>query len=217
MLRPLQQLLETIYDTRGGQDVREFLLTQRHQLPAERRDTALDEEVVLIESQRETYLGVYIDAAVLERLTVRNPLRSLTGANIADFWTALEGVSHFSYLMWNAGHDRGVSQLELELQAEVDKYVASWWLLRRQHPGHLPRELHHALFSRTYVDAAMDGPRQHLYAAASRHASRFCARLESALGSNRPTLRRTALTALRRFYRLGIVRKLRHGWCQAPV
>jgi hypothetical protein len=217
MLRPLQQLLETIYDARSGQDVRDFLLTQRHELPSERRHAALDEEVVLIESAGETFLGVYIDGAVLERLHASNPLRSLTGANIADFWTALEGVSHFSYLTWNAEHDRGVSQLELELQAEVDKYVASWWLLRRQHPQHLPRELHHALFKCTRVDATLDRPRQHLYAAATRHAARFCARLESALASNRPSLQRMAVTALRRFYRLGSLSKLQHQWCQVST
>jgi hypothetical protein len=215
MLRPLQRLLETIYDARSGQDVRDFLLTRRHELPAERREAALDEEVVLIEARHETFLGVYIDATVLERLEAHNPLHSLTSANIADFWTALEGVSHFAYLTWNAQHDRGVSQLELELQAEVDKYVASWWLLRRQHPQHLPRELHRVLFQRTRIDQTLSRPRQNLYAAATRHAARFCARLEAALGSNRPALHHMAVTALRRFYRLGSLSKLQHRWCQA--
>jgi hypothetical protein len=217
MLQPLQHLLETIYDARSGRDVRDFLLTQRHELPTERQDAALDEEVVLIESPREAFLGVYIDAAVLERLKARDPFQSLSGANIADFWTALEGVSHFTYLTWNAGHDRGVSQLELELQAEVDKYVASWWLLRRQHPQHWPRELHHALFSRAHVDAALDHARQGLYAAATHHAARFCARLESALTSNRPTLRGMAVSVLRRFYRMGSLSKRQHRWCQVST
>ncbi|HYP80359.1 MAG TPA: hypothetical protein VEQ17_08725 [Steroidobacteraceae bacterium] len=210
MLRPLQRLLETIYDAPCGHDVRDFLLTQRHQLPVSRREAASDEELVLIEHPQESRLGLYIDAAVLERLESHNPLQGLDAGNLADFWTALEGVSHFSYLMWNAGHQRGVSQLELELQAEVDKYVASWWLLRRQHPEHQPRELHYLLFGCTRVDASMDAPRQDLYTAASRQAARFCSRLESALASNRPVLRRAAVAALRRFYRLGSTRKLQH-------
>jgi hypothetical protein len=209
MLRPLQHLLGTIYDAHCGHDVRDFLLTRRRQLPAVRREVADDEEVVLVTHGRDTRLGVFIDAAVLERLARRDPLQQLTGDNIADFWTALEGVSHFSYLMWNAGHDRGVSQFELELQGEVDKYVASWWLLRRQHPDHVPRELRHVLFERTMVNPALVASRRDMYAAASRHAARFCGRLESALGSGRPALRRAAVTALRRFYRFGSLRKLR--------
>jgi hypothetical protein len=210
MLRPLQQLLGSIYDAHCGHDVRDFLLTQRDDLPASRRDAADDEELVLVTQGGEAWLGVYIDESVLDRLAGHDPLRELCTSNIADFWTALEGVSHFSYLMWNAGHDRGVSQLELELQAEVDKYVASWWLLRRQHPHHVPRELHHALFTRTRVNPALDCRRRHLYAAASHYASRFCSGLEASLGSTRPAMRRAALAALRRFYRLGSTRKLRH-------
>jgi hypothetical protein len=210
MLRPLQKLLETIYDAPCGHDVRDFLLTQRRQLPRERREHAADEELVLVQQQRSARLGLYIDEAVLARLDAQDPLHALTGANIGDFWTALEGVSHFSYLMWNAGHQRGVSQLELELQGEVDKYIAAFWLLRAQHPGHRPRELHPALFERTRVDPRLPPARQQLYAAATRHAAGFCARLEAALLSNRPVLRHAAIATLRRFYRLGSTRKLRH-------
>lgn len=210
MLRPMQQLLGVIYDAHCRHDVRDFLLTRRSELPAERRAVADDEEVVLVTRGGETRLGVYIDAGVLSRLSQRDPLRSLDGDNIADFWTALEGVSHFCYLMWSADHGRGVSQLELELQAEVDKYVASWWLLRRQHPQHVPRELRHVLFERAVINPQLEAPRRELYATASRHAARFCARLEGSLGSGRPALRRAAVATLRRFYRLGSQRKLRH-------
>jgi hypothetical protein len=210
MLRPLQQLLETIYDAPCGHDVRDFLVTSRAQLPRERRASGPDEELVLVEHPRSSYLALYIDAALLARLKERDPLRSLDGGNIADFWTALEGVSHFSYLMWNAGHDRGISQLELEMQAEVDKYIASFWLLRAQHPKHAPRELHHLLFARTRVNPGLAPARQQLYAAASRHAGRFCAGLQAALLSNRPALCRRAIAALRRFYRMGAARKVRH-------
>jgi hypothetical protein len=147
---------------------------------------------------------------VLQRLREHDPLQALDAANIADFWTALEGVSHFSYLMWNAGHDRGVSQLDLELQADVDKYIASYWLLKAQHPSHAPRELLPLLFERTYINPNLTPARQHLYAAASRYAGRFCSRLQSALLSNRPALRGGAIAALRRFYRMGATRKLRH-------
>jgi len=209
MLRPLQQLLETIYDAPCGHDVRDFLLTERAQLPPARQLAASDEELVLIEHRRSCRLGLYIDSAVLQRLSEHDPLRALTGSNIADFWTALEGVSHFTYLMWNAGHARGVSQLELELQGEVDKYIAAFWLLRAQHPGHRPRELHPALFEKTRIDPRLPPARQQLYGAATGLAARFCARLESSLLSGRPVLRRAAITALRRFYRLGSTRKLR--------
>jgi hypothetical protein len=210
MLRPLQQLLETINDAPCGHDVRDFLITERKRLPRERRAQAADEELVLVERPRSRQLALYIDEAVLARLHERDPLRALDSSNIADFWTALEGVSHFSYLMWNAGHDRGVSQLELELQAEVDKYITSFWLLRAQNPQHQPRELHHLLFERTAVIPGLAPASQQLYAAASRYGARFCAALQSTLLSNRPAIRGRAISALRRFYRMGATRKVRH-------
>jgi len=211
MLRAVQRLLETIYDASSGHDVCDFLVTERAKLPHGRRGAGPDEELVLVERRRRTsYLALYIDEALLARLAQHDPLRRLDSTNIADFWTALEGVSHFSYLMWNAGHSRGVSQLDLELQAEVDKYIATFWLLRAQNTGHQPRELHPLLFTRTRVNPALPPATQHMYAAATRYAARFCSGLQSALLSGRPALRSRAVAALRRFYRMGAARKVRH-------
>jgi hypothetical protein len=210
MLRSLQRLLETIYDAPSGHDVRDFLVTERHHLPAERRMQAAEEELVLVEQRRRAYLMLYIDSAVLARLRKRDPLRALDGGNIADFWVVLEGVSHFSCLTWNAGYTRGISLLDLELQAEVDKYVASFWLLRSQDPTHRPRELHHTLFVRTHVNPDLPPARQHIYATATRYAARFCRALQSSLLSSRPAQRRGAIATLRRFYRLSSTEKLRY-------
>jgi hypothetical protein len=121
-------------------------------------------------------------------------------------------VSHFLYLAWNAGHDKPVSLLELEMQAEVDKYVASYWLLRRQSPGHFPRELHRMLFARTRIDPRVPAARAQVYREASRYAEKFCGRLERNLAHGRAGRQAAArdgevLAELRRFYRLTHARK----------
>ena len=210
LIRPLQRLLECIYDAPCGHDVRDFLVTERRHLPSERHALAAEEELVLVEQELDHYLMLYLDSELLARLREQDPLRALHGGNIADFWVALEGVSHFSCLMWNAGHDRGVSLLDLELQAELDKYICSFWLLRKQYPGHQPRELHHLLFERTKVDPTLPPARQQLYAKATYYAARLCNALQSSLLSTRSTQRRGALAMLRRFYRLSSPGKLRY-------
>jgi len=133
---------------------------------------------------------------------------------VADWWTALEGVSHFLYLAWNAGHDKPVSLLELEMQAEVDKYVASYWLMRRQYPGHFPAELRRVLFERTCIDPRLTRERSELYGEANRYAARFCRRLEQRLTqaahAERAHGEREVLAELRRFYRLSNARKRAH-------
>ena len=99
--------------------------------------------------------------------------------------------------------------LELELQAEVDKYVASLWLLRAQHPRHFPKELHALLFRCARVDPRLDAPAQRLYRQANHYAARFCSMLEHHFASDRRSLREAALRSLRRFYRLPALPKLR--------
>jgi len=46
------------------------------------------------------------------------------------------------------------------MQAEVDKYVVSCWLLRRQFPGRFPAELRRVLFERTRIDPSLTQARR---------------------------------------------------------
>ena len=119
----------------------------------------LPHRVLVTEDGDTLWVNVYLEPALLARLESANPFEALHGGNIADYWTALEGVSHFLYLAWNATFDRSVTLMELELQAEIDKYVSSLWLLREQNPRRFPEELHHILFERTRVDPALAGER----------------------------------------------------------
>jgi hypothetical protein len=203
LLQPLQDMLAGIYDLSMDHCVDDFLVTERARLPAAVRDTDTDEQVVVVEAAEAgdaASVGLFLDPQLLARLAAANPIQALHSGNVADYWTALEGVSHFIYLAWNAGHDRGVSLLELELQAEIDKYVTSWWLLREQDPGRYPAELHRLLFERCRIDDTLAGSRAELYREANRYAARFCHRMQQLLAGS--TRRQEALCELRRFYRL---------------
>jgi hypothetical protein len=100
--------------------------------------------------------------------------------------------------------------LELELQAEIDKYVGSWWLLRQQDPVRVPSELHYLLFERAHVDAKLAGARSDLYREANQFAARFCRRLERQLNAQVARVQLETLAELRRFYRLSREHKVRH-------
>jgi len=99
-----------------------------------------DEQLVVATQSDAVGVSLYLDPALLERLRHADPILALHQGNVADYWTALEGVSHFVYFAWNAAHDKPVSLLELEMQAEIDKYVASYALLRRQSPQRFPAD-----------------------------------------------------------------------------
>jgi hypothetical protein len=210
VLQQMQDLLAGIYDLPMQYRVDDFLVTERTKLPAEMRDSDTDEQVVVVDDGEEAAVGLFLDPALLARLAAANPVEALHSGNVADYWTALEGVSHFICLAWNAGHDRGVSLLELELQAEIDKYVTSWWLLREQDPERYPAELHRLLFERARVDARLAGERVDMYREANQYAARFCRRLERSLIAEGARQQRETLCQLRRFYRLSRERKMNH-------
>ena len=210
VLERLEALLTGIYDLDIGCRVGDFIVTDRALLPGECREAPGDEQLFVTSVDDELCMSLYLDPALLERLERRDPSDGLDADNLADCWTALEGISHFLCVAHNAGHDRPVSRHALELQAEIDKYVASVALLRRRHPRRFPAELHTLLFRRARVDPALAGRHESLYRRASRQAARFCARLEPRL---RACCRRDDggwLGDLRRFYRLSDAGKLRH-------
>lgn len=210
ILRQLQDLIGGIYDVNVTHDVYDFLVTDREHLPAAARCGTTDEQLILAEQSDSVGVSLYLDPALLDRLRHADPMVRLNDANVADYWTALEGVSHFLYFAWNAGHDRPVSILELELQAEIDKYVASYLLLKRQFPERFPAELLRLLFERTRIDPQLANGREALYRAASRHAEKFCRRLDRSLRGSRREFEHDVLAELRRVYRLSDARKVAH-------
>jgi hypothetical protein len=211
ILRQLQQLIGGVYDVNVSHDVYDFLVTDRGQLPAAARPGDTDEQLIVAQGREDCGVSLYLDPALLERLQHADPIVRLDASNVADYWTALEGVSHFVYFAWNAGHDKNVSLFELEMQAEIDKYVASYLLLKRQFPDRFPAELMRLLFERTRIDPQLAGERESLYRAASHYAERFCRQLERTLrGSRQEEIERETLSELRRFYRLADARKVAH-------
>lgn len=209
-LAELQSALAEIYDLPGTPDVRDFLLTDSASLAGFGAARSTDEQLLLAEEGDTLSMALYLDAEVLRRLADHDPRAALTHENLADYLTAAEGVSHFVYVAWNTGFDKPVTLLELELQAEVDKYVLCAWLLSAQNAGRFPAELHRALFARTRLDPVAAAGRESLYRTASAYAGRFCRRMASLLDRGRRGAMRDALAELRRFYRWGNARKLAH-------
>src|SRR5690606_12241291 len=81
------------------------------------------EQLLVVEAEGEMNIALYLEPAVIANLSTHDPSRRLGDHNLGDFLLAVEGVSHFIYTVCCARAERPVSQLELELQAEVDKYV----------------------------------------------------------------------------------------------
>ena len=213
VLRGLQTLLGRLYDVDLPYDVYDFLVTDRRAVGEssnERR--ALDEELLLAETADGAGVALYLDPQILSRLEAADPHHALTENNLADYCTALEGVSHFVYSTWGLERDLPVSLLELETQAEVDKYAITVFLLARQQGGEsYPAQVHARLFDRVNFDARLEPEQYERYRTAHRCAAHYCRRLERRF-VNRGMLKIEAMVReLRSFYRLRHAAKLRHA------
>ena len=199
----MQDALGNLYDADVQHDVRDYLVTDRALLAAMTpgpTGRATDEQLIVVESDGAVDLALYLDPGLLERLAAADPRESISGANLADFWTVLEGVSHFHYFTWNAAFDKPVTLLELEMQAEVDKYVSTRLLLGAQPDATLGAPLLQRLFDDPGLDPALEPEEVDRYQAASALAGRYCADLEQRFPAG--TFTRELLRELRTFYRL---------------
>lgn len=207
----IQQILQRLYEIETAHDVTDYLITDRSVVAAlENPDEARDiQEKLLVHQDGETVgLALYVDPDVLDRLTAADPTEHLHSGNLSDFWIALEGVSHFLYLTWNAERDERVSLLELELQAEVDKFAATILALGEDEDDVAAEDVHTLLFSDPVFDDALDEDGLARYEQANRYAGKYCH------GLQRRYLRQARHTELvrelRRFYRRPRAEKIRY-------
>ena len=209
ILREMQKLLAHYYDAPSDYDICDFLATDRTQVGLSAHSS--DEQVLVAESRDGAQLRVFIDLQVLELLAEQNPLSNLNEDNLSDYCTAFEGVSHFHYLTWRIAKGLPVSLLELEVQAEVDKYAAAMILMTRQRGGSFPEHLHRRMFDRvTFVDG-LDIESAERYRLANRKAASYCRRLDERYLRTRSKRPEAWLAELRHFYRCGHAEKVRRA------
>lgn len=121
------------------------------------------------------------------------------GGTLSDVWLQVaEGVSHFIYLAERARMDLPVTQLELELQAEVDKFVLSLEL-----SSDSPARLHARMFDSPHFLDEENTETGERYRLAHQLAARFVSRVFVANDGER------ARERLRSFYRAGQTEKIR--------
>ena len=204
-LSRVQRGLEALYRVDTGVDVHDFVIDEAA------RDTFAPlrrpREQLLVSHDSagdELSLALFIAPDVLATLHAHDPSHGLGDHNFGDFLLAVEGVSHFIYTVCCARAERRVSQLELELQAEVDKYVTC--LLASDAKPEASEPLRRRLFRDPCYEPDLDDDERDRYEIANDNADRYAAWLEGTYVASRriPDM----LAEIRRFYRRGLSDKL---------
>ena len=218
----VQRGLEHLYDLELAHDVEDFVVDVEEAREAVGDDAVARREVLLVREDADgVAVGLYVDADAVRSLGVATDADDVWSDERFDAACLVtEGVSHFVYLLFRAASDEDVTALELELQAEVDKYatgllagngagvvVAREHAQRRADLVARSRGLRRRLFDEAQLLDAAGTEEGDRYRVAIRLASRFAAHLEDTYVARGDLVE--LARALRRFYRLGGQAKIR--------
>jgi hypothetical protein len=209
MLARLQQQLHNTYQTEQAYDVRDFLITDPNLARILSGNSVLTnngETLLLCEDEDGLSLSLYLESELLERLDETDPASPIEPDQLDDLCKVIEGLSHFNYVVWRASRDRAVTLLELELQAEIDKFVSTMQLASEKQDSELMNVLHTKLFDDVRFSEDLDEEQAERYRAANEYAARFCNQLRNRFLQNDDG----ALPELRRFFRLPLRQKISH-------
>jgi hypothetical protein len=202
LLLDVQRSLESLYALDHDEPVTSFLITEAEAVTYPGGGS----RTLVTQRGDEVSLAVVLERGVTHRLAEADPRRQLDRGNLGAFCTLTEEVSHFVYLLFCARAERSVTQLELELQGEVDKYLTAAFLLSLQNEGAVSRRLRDLLFREYHLAEHLSAEQAERYRTASGLAYRYCGYLESEF--LRPSRLADLARESRRFYRLGQREKL---------
>ena len=201
VLARVQLGLEALYRVETRLDVEAFVIDE-HEREATGVARAPREQLLVRQSEDELSMALFVDARAIDNLERHDPAGGLHAGNFADFCLVVEGVSHFVYLALCAAVERRVSALELELQAEVDKFACCVLL----QPGAV--DLRRRLFRDVRFADDLEPLERQRYRTANDEADRYAESLQRRFVE--PERLDEMLADLRRFYRLSLADKLGH-------
>lgn len=211
ILNAIQSELQSLYQVSCGECVEDYLLDgEKPALFLSKHPwLAQSDEALLVEQAEESLeLGLWFKPELFQwgqRQDWGNlkPEEVLEEKSLPKWAALVEGVSHFVYLLSKAREERPVTQLELELQAEVDKFV----LLSRCLGDAPIGVLLEGLFANVQWNPGLAPQEQERYSTALKLASRYCDHLKQ---QRFPLSERDLLPELRAFYRMNQAEKIRH-------
>ncbi len=169
---------------------------------------ASDERLLIHENDNGIDLSLYISSEIIRQLENSSPEELLEAGKYAEYCLMLEGVSHFLYVVWNAGFEKKITMLEMELQAEIDKFICLQSRLYKDQYAEQINSLHQWLFEKYRLDGELSGVELERYETANFYAGKYCEVLQR--NYRLSELNNGLLKELRRFYRLAWEDKIRY-------
>ncbi len=170
-----------------------------------KRDSMYRASVVSIVEEEDVFVGLFISDEIRTNIESNATLQRLDNTNLDSFCVLVEEVSHFHLLMNRICSSIPISQLELEWQGEVDKFLIASNLLLHQTDNPHFQQLFELLFERFELLPNEDMQR---YLDANHFAAKFWNRMLANFGSPFSNNAAELKAVLRSVYRAGLQEKL---------
>ncbi|MFN0061030.1 MAG: hypothetical protein ACKVPX_00730 [Myxococcaceae bacterium] len=205
-MQRVQRHLEAIYGLDEGFQAADFVVDDETAMSLGATGRAAEELLMAHAPDGSIEVALFFSQTLREALEscVDAPER-LTAEALGAFCQLTEGVSHFLYLGHVTDAGRSLSLLEMETQAEVDKFATC--VLMRWQSGRGAEELHHRLFESVDYVSGLSANERWRYREANRVSGAYCRGLLRHVRARRLD---RFLSDLRYAYRLGAHAKLRH-------
>ena len=205
MFDQLQNKLQDIYEIETVHRATDFITSNQALLRTMGENNfSTNESVFISQFEDNIDISIFLESNIIENLN--NP--NISKLDINDLCHALEGISHFLYLIYHAEHDRQVKFIELELQAEIDKFI---YLVQSQtvdNDTNSHFQLHQWLFEKFLFRENLSREEISRYKDANYYAAKYCLELIKRFEQCPDWL--SINRELRRFYRLPLQNKLQY-------
>jgi hypothetical protein len=173
MLQRIYKLLCKLYELEAEFKIEDFLIKQAPEILISgtkkiSHRTPSREAVFVHQLNGAVEIGLFVHPDILQRLKTKHYSND-------DLACAIEGVSHFIYLVECIKSARQCSQLELELQGEIDKFVLLHLFAANQQT--LSPKLFKELFESFAFDDRLTEDELERYETAHHFAVKYCQRL----------------------------------------
>ncbi len=205
----IQNHLHKLYGIDVGEWASDYLIgpTELKDLLPAGQQTITCQELFLVNPnpQEDTLeIALFFSPELQTNLMQNDPREGLSHQNVSDFCALIEGVSHFVCYLHKASLEHEVTQLELELQAEIDKYLLLACFSETDFASR--SELIHTLFEQFSLRPDLNLEQEERYLSANQLARRYCLYLQRLLTQSR---HQDWLQHVRQFYPASQQEKIR--------
>lgn len=130
--------------------------------------------LIIKEQGNDADLAVCLQKDILERLGERDFPNDFSFKLLPDLSVVVEELSHFNYYCENALLDQSLSELELEVQGEVDKFAYALECLHLKNAQDLKDQLFEVMFGELTLGGWVDESEVQRYYEAHQIARQFC-------------------------------------------